>query len=183
MSALPQLHQLVNQIARTVVEELADSLETEFAEKPWLNQLETLQQVTEQQDSWTQRLGLQEIRQSLFTLSANLLMLRKAVMRLQEKTTNDKGKTQTQPDGAAPPPSHAKRKSPSVEHQATATHMPVDTKPLTQKSKVSPDAPQSPTLALVLSTNNSLQPQYMVTGLRQSSQPPATDNIRPEPLS
>lgn len=57
MSSLPQL-QLINQIARMVIEELADSLEAEFSEKLRLNQLETLQQVTEQQDNWTQTLGL-----------------------------------------------------------------------------------------------------------------------------
>lgn len=45
---LQHLHDLVTTIARTIVKELADTLETEFTEKLKLNNLEVLQQAMDQ---------------------------------------------------------------------------------------------------------------------------------------
>lgn len=167
---LPQLHQLVNQITRTVVEELAESLETEFSEKLRLTQLETLQQTADQQDSLVQSLGLHEIRQSLFTLSANLLTLRKAVTRLQERPANDKGKAQAQQEEIPPSLPQVKRKCAQMEQQATASHTPSIPEPPTQKTKVSMGTQSA--LALVLSANSNPLPNTTTSAARLSPQQP-----------
>lgn len=103
-----------------------------------------------------------EIKQNLFTLSANLLTLRKAVTRLQEKLNSiDKAKGPLQPEENVP--SATKRKSPSLDQLGFTNHMALQ---INQKAKVSPQI--TPNLVLTLNTTQSSQePRPTPLAIRQ----------------
>lgn len=163
---LQQLHQIVTTIARTVVEELADNMDSEFAEKLRLNNIEVLRQAANQHDSVIKSMELAEVKQNLFTLSANLLTLRKAVTRMQEIANSDKAKSFTQTEDNAPAPATTKRKNPFPDQQASVNLA----NTLPQCSKVS-SHPQTKVIRYRITWTDN-QPQGVHIPLASSQPPP-----------